>query len=94
MSGAVAERMIKARESYRENGKVKKRNIANLSSCSDKEVNAIKLALQHKDSLVDIGNIENIISLQQGNSIGSVWLIKSVADRLGITSARTKTQFF
>ena len=33
------------RESYRENGKVKKRTIANLSACSDKEVAAIRLGV-------------------------------------------------
>ncbi len=39
------------RESYRENGKVKKRAIANLSHCSDDEIAAIKLALKHKKDL-------------------------------------------
>ena len=33
-------RRVLLRESYREAGKVKKRTIANLSPCSDKEVNA------------------------------------------------------
>jgi len=32
------------RQSYRENGKVKHRTIANLSSCSAEEIEAIKLA--------------------------------------------------
>ncbi|VFN03339.1 MAG: hypothetical protein BECKG1743D_GA0114223_109022 [Candidatus Kentron sp. G] len=33
------------RESYRENGKVKKRNIANLGACSEEEVKAIRSAI-------------------------------------------------
>ena len=36
------------RESYRENGKVKTRNIANLKNCSEEEITAIELALKHK----------------------------------------------
>ncbi len=36
-------RRVLLRESYRENGKVKKRTIANLSACSEKEIAAIKL---------------------------------------------------
>ena len=35
------------RQSYRENGKVKHRTIANLSSCSPEEIETIKLALRH-----------------------------------------------
>ena len=31
------------RTSYRENGKVKKRTIANLSQCSEEEINALSL---------------------------------------------------
>lgn len=33
------------RESYREQGKVKKSTIANLSACSEKEIAAIKLSI-------------------------------------------------
>ena len=39
------------RQSYREEGKVKNRTIANLSHCTPQEVEAIRLALQHKDDL-------------------------------------------
>jgi len=39
------------RESFRDNGKVKHRTIANLSSCSAAEIEAIRLALRHKDNL-------------------------------------------
>lgn len=33
------------RQAYRDNGKVRHRTIANLSSCSDDEIEAIRLAL-------------------------------------------------
>ncbi len=36
------------RDSYRHDGKVKHRTLANLSHCSDEEIQAIKLALKHK----------------------------------------------
>ena len=36
------------RESFRENGKVKHRTIANLSQCSPEEIAAITLAFEHK----------------------------------------------
>ena len=39
------------RESYRQDGKVKHRTIANLSRCSPDEIQAIKLALRHKSDL-------------------------------------------
>lgn len=42
------------RESYRENGKVRHRTVANLSSCSEDEVAAIRLALRHKKELSEL----------------------------------------
>jgi len=45
---------ILLRESYREDGKVKKRTIANLSNCTPDEIAAITLALKHKDDLISI----------------------------------------
>jgi len=36
------------RQSFRQNGKVKHRTIANLSACSQEELLAIELALKHK----------------------------------------------
>ena len=47
---------ILLRQSYRENGKVKKRTIANLSECTPEEIAAIKLALKHKDNLTVLGS--------------------------------------
>ena len=50
------------RESYRENGKVKKRTIANLSACSIEEIEAIRLALENKNNLSDLVNIRKDIA--------------------------------
>ena len=74
-------------ESYRENGKVKKRTIANLSACSDEEVAAIRLALQNKNNLENLINVDKDIAVEQGLSIGAVWVISQVAKLLGIVKA-------
>lgn len=39
------------RSSYREGGKIKHRTLGNLSSCSPEEIDAVRLALKHKDKL-------------------------------------------
>lgn len=75
------------RESYRENGKVKKRTIANLSACSDEEVAAIRLALQNKNNLENLINVDKDVAVEQGLSIGAVWVISQVAKLLGIVKA-------
>jgi hypothetical protein len=75
------------RTSYRENGKVKKRTLANLSACSDEEIEAIQLALRHKHDLAQVGSVEEALSMQQGPSVGAVWLVYQVARRLGIATA-------
>ena len=75
------------RESYRENGKVKKRTIANLSACSDDEVAAIRLALQNKNNLESLINVDKDVTIEQGLSIGAVWVISQVAKLLGSVRA-------
>jgi len=75
------------RESFRQDGKVKKRTIANLSACSDEEIEAIQLALRHKHNLAQVGSAEQSLSVQQGPSVGAVWLVYQVARRLGIAAA-------
>lgn len=74
------------RTSYREAGKVKHKTIANLGQCSQEEIAAMKLALKHKQDLSKLGPLSSI-ELKQGNRFGAVWLIKQVADRLGISKA-------
>lgn len=74
------------RTSFRENGKVKHRTIANLSGCSKGEINAIKIALKHKDDLASLCSIKDA-KATQGKRIGAVWCLKTVAERIGISSA-------
>jgi transposase len=79
------------RESYREDGKVKHRTIANLSRCSPQEIEAVKLALKHKKDLCLLGSVKEI-KVSQGLRIGAVWLLSVLARRLGITQALGKTR--
>lgn len=74
------------RESYRENGKVKHRTLANLSKCSDEEIKAMKLALKHKENLGVLHNIKDI-GVEEGMRIGAVLCLKGIAERVGITQA-------
>ncbi|MCF6147526.1 MAG: hypothetical protein E3K37_02585 [Candidatus Kuenenia sp.] len=74
-SGKKIYRSILLRESYREEGKVKKRTIANLSNCTPQEIAAIKLALAHKDDLSAIGGLSESVELHEGLSVGAVWSV-------------------
>src|SRR5438128_9245162 len=80
------------RESYRANGKVLHRTIANVSHCSEAEIAAIRLALRHKEDLEHLGTIQDAITLQQGPSFGTVWTVYHVARRLGIAQALGTTR--
>ena len=80
------------RENYRENGKVKHKTIANLSKCSADEIEAIKLALKHKNDLTTLSTIYNSVSLKQGLSVGGVWLIYQIAKQIGIVSSLGSTR--
>ncbi len=72
------------RESYREDGKVRHRTIANFSGCSDQEVEAIKLALRHKENLKELVSLKESLELRKGPSIGAVWLLRCLARELKI----------
>lgn len=74
------------RTSFRENGKVKHKTIANLSGCSKDEIKAMKLALKHKGNLSALVCIKDIKTVL-GKRIGAVWTMSVFADRLGITRA-------
>ncbi|MFQ5493740.1 MAG: IS1634 family transposase, partial [Candidatus Dojkabacteria bacterium] len=84
---------ILLRESYRENGKVKKRTIANLSHCKPEEIAAIKLALKHKDNLSELGSLKEGVTLQEGLSVGAIWTVYQIAKRIGIERALGTTNF-
>src|SRR2546428_9563526 len=80
------------RESYRAHGKVLHRTLANVSHCSEAEIEAIRLALRHKGELEHLGPIQDTITLQQGPSFGAVWTVYHVARRLGIAQALGTTR--
>ncbi len=75
------------RESFRQEGKVKHRTLANLSSCSPEEVEAIRLALSHKHSLANLGSIKESVKLCQGRSVGAVAVLLELAKQVGLVSA-------
>jgi hypothetical protein len=78
------------RESYRRRGearsRVKHRTLLNLTHCDPSEVAAIEWALKHKDALPSAGRGAAIdgLELVQGPSVGAVWLLYRVAERLGL----------
>jgi hypothetical protein len=93
---------ILLRQSYRHEGKVKHRTLANLSKASAQEITAIELALKHKHDLSqltaelspaatpgrgDPPPASAPLSLRQGLSIGAVAVLEGLARDLGITRA-------
>lgn len=78
-------RRILLRNSYRSEGKVRHDTIANLSCCTDEEVEAIKLALKHKGNLQVLGDIFDCVETEQGLSVGALWTLNQIAKRTGIT---------
>lgn len=76
------------RESYREGSKVRNRTIANLSRCTPQEITAIKLALKHKEDIAFLfPDTVQSVQLQKGLSVGAVWAVYEIAERLGIQKA-------
>jgi len=75
------------RESYRANGKVKHRTIANVSKASREEIDAIRLALRHKGDLRRLGNLKADVTLGHSVSVGAVWTTYETARQLGIVAA-------
>ena len=76
------------RISFRENGKVKHKTIANISKCSDDEVNAIKLALKHKKNLHLLNSTSQLkVKAVLGKRIGAVWVLRTIAQRIGLVKA-------
>jgi len=71
------------RQSYREGGQVKTRNVANLKHCRPEEVDAIELALKYKGDLAVLGSRREV-KLKEGLSVGAVWTVYEVARGLGI----------
>ena len=93
---------ILLRQSYRHEGKVKHRTLANLSKASAQEIQAIELALKHKHDLSQLtaevpraappgrGGKQPAsapVMLRQGLSIGAVAVLAGLAQDLGIARA-------
>ncbi len=75
------------RNSYRKEGKICHDTIANLSKCSDEEINALKFALKNK-SLIASKQIPGCdVKTHQGLSVGAVWLLHKMSKRIGIQKA-------
>ena len=64
------------RESYRDGGKVKNKTIANLSHCKPEEIEAIKIALAHKEDLAELGSLPDDLKIEEGASVGAVWAVR------------------
>jgi hypothetical protein len=93
---------ILLRQSYRHEGKVKHRTLANLSKASAQEIQAIELALKYKHDLSQLTAelspaptpgrgakppASAPVVLRQGLSIGAVAVLAGLAQDLGIARA-------
>lgn len=89
VSGKVYKRVL-LRTSYREGGKTKHRTIANLSSCSETEIEAIRFALKHKHDLPITYSSLDSPRDEQGPNIGAAYALHEVAKNIGLVSALGK----
>jgi transposase len=80
------------RESFRKDGKVRHRTLANLSHASREEILAMKLALKHKHDLQQLGSLNEEIVVQQGLSVGAVFSLWQLAQRRGLVQALGNSQ--
>ena len=88
---------ILLRESYRERGAprsaVKHRTLLNLTHCPPEDVAAIELALRCKNDLSALREAcEGKVRRKQGRSVGAVWLLYRVAQRIGLVRALGRSQ--
>jgi len=87
------------RESYREQGKVKKRTLANISNCPLEEIQILKQALgkgkrgknknkkkNHNNSNVVVVDL-NKIEQKTGKRWGAIFVLNEIAQRLGLHQA-------
>jgi hypothetical protein len=80
-------RRVLLRNSYRVNGQVRHDTLANLSHCSDEEIQALKLALKHKGQLTQLGILGEEVRTPQGLAVGAVWALHQLAKRWGRVKA-------
>lgn len=87
-SGKLVKRAI-LRHSYRENGVVKKKTIANLSSLSDEELDVIEIALKNKKDVSALLDFTKQV-LETDKYFGSLNAVIQVLKKLGISSVLEK----
>jgi len=75
------------RTSYWDGKMTRHKTVGNLSVCTDEELEAIKFALKYKETVKDMVLLSDAVSIEQGKSIGAIWLINQIAKRLGIEKA-------
>ncbi len=63
-----------------------------MSHCSEAEIEALRLALRHKEELAHLGTIQDASTLKPGLSFGAVWTVSHIARRLGIEQALSTTR--
>jgi len=80
-------RRVLMRNSFRSGGRVLHETIANLSKCDNEEIEALKLALKHKGNLQALAVVSEDVGTKQGQSVGALFLLRQLAQRLGITQA-------
>ena len=80
-SGKAHKRYL-LRESFWENGKVKKKTIASLCKLNQEEIDAMKLALKHKRDLQSLQSIK-AASVIQGKSYGAILALQKIAKEMG-----------
>jgi transposase len=87
-SSGTKHRSVLLRESYREGGKVKNRTLANLKNLPDDAIQAIEMALKHKDDLAALKTAQlSALEIIHGKSVGDLLALKHVATELGIIDA-------
>jgi hypothetical protein len=74
------------RTSFREDGKVKHKTIANLSQYSDAEIEAVRLVLKNKDRLPELG-LASDVKVKDDKRVGAVWCLYQLAERLKLCAA-------
>ena len=85
-SGDISHTCWLMRHNVRDGHKVKTKTLLNLTPhCTPEEIEAIKLALKHKGNLSVLGSLEDVV-LEQGPSVGAVWLLYQLAREIGLVS--------
>ena len=75
----------------RVDGKIVMKTVANLSHCSDEEIEALKIAMQMKNDLVSLKKIASG-EYEYGKSIGAVSALYQASEKLGIRKALGNTR--